>query len=252
MVQPAPICFFNPGILTPEQAQYSFAMYIDGYPREEFKYIEFENIVLNKYFITSYGRVFTTDGRELIPIDDYAHNNKEYRVYFRIQLECIDDNGNLIRRKFYIHRLVANAFISKSLQDIEANRNIVNHKYNMDGRCNYYWNLEWCTEEENKNHYLYFCETYDPSFYDITYITNRNEYLRKTRITTNRATKISDFQAMLICEAYMNRGYSPEDCAIYACLEPTPDIINIIRSIISGRTWCAISSRFGIIPSSKK
>ena len=248
MVERAPVCFFNCGILTPEEARYKFALYIDGFPNEEFRYIFFEDIIPFRYFITSYGRVFTIDGRELFPKYDYAHNDKLQKVYMRIELSC----ENKIRRKFYIHRLVANAFIPKTQEDIEKGRDIVNHKINMDGRCNYAWNLEWCTNEENSNHYIHYIENYDPHLYNFRYITDRNEYLLQTRIRANRFTKISDFQAMLICEAYVIKKYCPEDCAIYAWLEPTPDIMKIIYSIVSGRCWCAISSKYGIIPNLHK
>lgn len=244
MVERAPICFFNCGTLTPEEARYKFALYIDGFPSEEFKYIEFDDIIPHRYFITSYGRVFTIDGREIFPMYDYAHNDKTQMVYMRIELSC----KNKHRRKFYIHRLVANAFITKTQEDIALGRDCVNHKFNKDGRCNYVWNLEWCTNEENTNHYYHYNESYDPHLFNFRYITDRNDYLLQTRVSVNRSTRLSEYQVMLICEAYTIKGYCPEDCAIYAWIEPTPGMMKIINSILSGTSWCYISSKYGIIP----
>ena len=127
MVQPAPLCLFNCAILTPDEARYKFALYIDGFPQEQFSYIQFEDITPFKYFITSYGRVFTVDGRELFPMYDYAHNNIVNMIYMRIELSCTSYHK---RRKFYIHRLVANAFIPKTPEDIALKRNLINHKFN--------------------------------------------------------------------------------------------------------------------------
>ena len=47
-----------------------------------------------------------------------------------------------------MHRLVAQAFIPKTEEDLELGRNLVNH---LDGNPshNWAWNLEWCTNGEN-------------------------------------------------------------------------------------------------------
>lgn len=240
----APICFFNNGPLSPEQITYKCALYIERFPPEQFAIISFENIIPNSYYITTYGRIFTIDGRELFPMYDQAHNDKDQMIYLRIDLACT--NGT--RRKFYIHRLVAVMFIKKTVYEIENGKDLVNHKINRDGRCNYVWNLEWCDNEDNIRHANSPIIPYDEHLFDFTIITNRMDNILKNRLIPNRPTKISDCQAMLICHAHMILGYCPQDCARYAWLDPTPDIMKIVHSIIQGRSWTQISSKYGIIP----
>ena len=156
--------------LSEEQARAKLAMQIPGYPPELFSFISIEDVVPFKYFVTSYGRVFTVNGRELFP-DEYviAKNNN---TYLRIELSC---SSYIKRRKFFVHRLVANAFIPKTEDDIINKRNIVNHKFNKDGRCNYAWNLEWTTDSENTLHGLYFNEPYDEQLFNPNYILDRKD-----------------------------------------------------------------------------
>jgi hypothetical protein len=61
--------------------------------------------------------------------------------YLGVQL-----SHNARTKKFYVHRLVATAFLEKS-----ENRNVVNHK-DGDKFNNTVENLEWCTARENNDH----------------------------------------------------------------------------------------------------
>ena len=244
MVDRAPICIFKQHPLTLEEAKHKLSLFIAGFPPEEFAYISMEDIVEHKYFITSYGRVFTVYGRELFP--DYFNSIRENNVYIRIELSC---TTYIKRRKFFIHRLVANAFIPKTLEDIEFKRDCVNHKFNKDGRCNYVWNLEWCNISENTLHGLYFNEPYDPYLYDFTLITSRRDILVQNYSQIgeeNPKSRISEYQAMLICYAYTVLGYSPEECAVYAWLEGNEKDMLVVYSIINGHSWQTISSKYGI------
>ena len=242
MIERAPVCVFNCGELTPEQAQYKFRLFIPGFPEEQFAFIDSEGVIKNRYFITSYGRVFTSNGYELFPEYDYAHNDKSAKPYMRINLPCIDGR----RRRVYIHRLVANAFIPK-----EPGKDIINHAINLDGRCNYVWNLEWCDFKENSQHYYNYIPNFDPHLYNFHYITDRRDIEVLKKVCHNRFAKFSDHQAMLICYAYTVKGYSLEDCIEYAWLDPTPDIIRAVYNILTGVSWTHISSKYGIIPKHK-
>ena len=247
MVEPAPICIFKPPELTPYEAKRKLALHIEGYPEEEFAYISMEDICEHKYFITSYGRVFTVDGRELFP--DYYYSAECSTTYIRIELSC---TTYIKRRKFLVHRLVANAFIPRTSEDIALGRDCINHKINKDGRCNYVWNLEWCNISENTLHGLYFNEQFDPYLYDFRFITDRRDILVKNYSqigAENPKSRISEHQAMLICFAHTVLGYTnPRDCAIYAWLEGNEKDILLVRSILDGYVWKHVSSRYGIEP----
>lgn len=242
----AGFCIFRPPFLTPEEAQRKLSLYIPGYPLEEFKYIEIEDVAPEKYLITSYGRVFTSYGKELFP--DYFLSVKEDNVYMRIELSC---TTYIKRRKFFIHRLVANAFIPRTDEDIRLGRDCVNHKFNKDGRCNYAWNLEWCNISENTLHGLYFNEPYDVKLFDYTHITLRRDFeiLNYSQIgEDNPKSRISEYQARLICYAHTVLGYNPYQCAKYAWLDGTERDITLVNSIINGHAWHSIIVDYDIEP----
>lgn len=249
MVEKAAICLFKQPILTEAEASEKLSLFIEGYPKEIFKYIHFEDVVENKYFITSYGRVFTSYGKELFP-EAYIPP-KQNNIYLRIELSC---STYIKRRKFFLHRLVANAFIPKTNDDIINNRDLVNHKYNKDGRCNFAWNLEWVNDSENTYHGLYFCEEYNHDLFDQDIILNRKSELISYEQfgEDNPKSRISEFQANLICYAYTVLKYSMKNCAIYAWLEGNSSDIALVSSIVHGYCWNNVSIKYGIIPKEKR
>jgi len=88
------------------------------------------------YFIYEDGTVFNT-----------KTNRKLKNVLAeRYQVVLLYKNG--IRKMFYVHRLVAEAFCNK-----KENANQVNH-IDSNKINNHYSNLEWVTSKENVNHYI--------------------------------------------------------------------------------------------------
>lgn len=244
MIEKAGFCCFKPSPLSLEEANNKLALFIPEYPKEQFAFIETEDVVRNKYFISTYGRVFTVYGKELFP-EEYnsIHNNI---IYLRIELSCSTFHK---RRKFFIHRLVADAFIPKTENDILNNRNIVNHKYNKDGRCNYVWNLEWSNISENTLHSIHYSEPIDMSLYDNTYILNRRSLISYDQNgEANPKSRISEFQAHLICFAYTRLNYNIKECAIYAWMEGTEKDYILVSSIINGHAWKEVGVQYGIQP----
>jgi hypothetical protein len=104
---------------------------------EEWKEIDFFNIKQNTYLISNFGKVFSkAKNGYLSP----AITNG----YYTVQL-CMQDGT---RKSFYIHRLVAKAFIYNPEPDILTD---VNHK-NLCRSDDFTENLEWVTKQENNYH----------------------------------------------------------------------------------------------------
>jgi len=101
-----------------------------------------------QYEISNQGRVRSNHSGEWI-IKAVQPNQGKYGVYNRIALW---ENGK--RKRYYVHRLVAEAFIEgKGTLDNKGNpRNEVNH-LNLNTMDNNETNLEWCSKNENVEHW---------------------------------------------------------------------------------------------------
>lgn len=88
---------------------------------------------------------------------------------------CLSKNNN--KRKYLVHRLVAETFIENKYNKAE-----VNHK---DGnkQNNYVDNLEWVTSKENKNH------AYKNGYYNTYKFKHRKSKNNSKKITINGITK---------------------------------------------------------------
>lgn len=93
-----------------------------------------KNIFNNRYKITSYGRIFDKMNNEMI---QYDHNG-----YKRITLSPEHKR----KKKYFIHRLVAEAFLEK-----QPGKDFVNHK-DLNKSNNHVENLEWVSSSENEFH----------------------------------------------------------------------------------------------------
>lgn len=89
-----------------------------------------------KYEVSSYGKVKSNfTNKILLPATDK----------YGYLVVCLIYPGH-IRKNMKVHRLVADAFVLKI-----PGKNIVNH-INCNKQDNRYWNLEWCTVQENTKH----------------------------------------------------------------------------------------------------
>lgn len=97
----------------------------------------------SNYAVTNDGKVFNlTTGRELHP-----WNTNSYLEYKRVKLKQDSEDGSF--KWFYVHRLVAEAFVPKPTDRDEKLE--INHK-NEDKSDNRAENLEWVTHKENCNY----------------------------------------------------------------------------------------------------
>lgn len=129
----------------------------------------------NKYEVSNLGRV-----KSLERIDRYNRKIEEKILaprkhtggYLRVQLS---------RKDFYIHRLVAQAFIPNL-----ENKKYINH---IDGNKtnNKVENLEWCTANENMKHAYYILQYADNDFMSkIANSENHKKAMKKRRKLTNQ------------------------------------------------------------------
>lgn len=110
-----------------------------GMERERWKAVQYQNVVVGRYWISSWGRMIDTEyGLYFVSthIDDTD--------YVRVGLACIDEDkkSKVVR----VHRIVTTAFVP-----FVTGKTHVNHK-DLNRRNNYYKNLEWTTNRENLRH----------------------------------------------------------------------------------------------------
>lgn len=95
-----------------------------------------------KYFVNKSGTVFNRFGRQM---SSHMDTNREYPyVEFRSKV-----NGQMARKKYYIHRLVAELFIPNPDGLLQ-----VNH-IDGDKENSHVSNLEWVTPSDNQLHSRY-------------------------------------------------------------------------------------------------
>lgn len=91
----------------------------------------------SKYLISSSGRIYSLFQHKLLKITEHPHTG-----YMKVKLRC--DDGTV--PTWYLHRLVASAFLPRFRGETEVNHIDGNKKNNS------LFNVEWMTKEENARH----------------------------------------------------------------------------------------------------
>ena len=193
---------------------------------EQWKEIDFYSIKPKQYLISNYGRIFSfAKNGYLSP----AISNG----YCTVQLATIDGG----RKTFYVHRLVAKAFV---YNPDPKNYTEVNHK-NYIRSYNFYENLEWVTKEENIAHEL-----------ANTKIINQPRHISKywgdggsTYGENNGMAKLTESEVRIMLSALEN-GASYTEAIIAAGFEPTENRRYNLSHIARGHRWKYLQKEYNI------
>lgn len=102
-----------------------------------------------RYQVSNFGRVCSVERcyfsgpRQICVPKRMMSLQKHYRGYLFVHLRKPKE-----RKKFFVHRLVAMAFLPNSEEKM-----VVNH-LNRDKQHNHITNLEWATHQENSDHWV--------------------------------------------------------------------------------------------------
>ena len=184
---------------------------------EEWKSIDFLGIKQNQYLISNFGRVYSNIiNRVLGP----AISNG----YYTVQLAMEDGS----RKTFYIHRLVAIAFIpNPDPQNLVE----VNHK-DLRRNNNFYLNLEWMTKQENIDHELENLGHSTPQIFAKKEWGDGNS----TYGENNGMAKLSEADVRVMLSALEN-GASYKEAIIAAGYDPTYNMRYNLSHIARGHRW---------------
>lgn len=186
-------------------------IFSDGMKMYDIKSTKIEK---GRYVISKDGIVYDLKKKRLVNIE-------LHKGYLRCKLYVAKGK----RKNFFIHRLVAMAFIDI---DIDNDDMTVDHK-NCDKLYNHYTNLEWVSRSENTKRAY-------------------NNKLNNQKGTNNNSNVYSEKFIKAICIKYKN-GYSTKDILNEMKLtgyERTKMRATLNR-ILRGEIWVYISSNYGII-----
>lgn len=167
-------------------------------------------IIFNDYIVTDDGRVFSTKSGQKRELKGGYAGGAQRRKYTQV---CLQVNDIEKQKSFYVHRLVAEAFIPNP-----DNLPQVNH---IDGnpKNNHVSNLEWCTGSQNIKHAYdtglwqkYVCKKCGQDFFGEREVCgicwqkeksrNHSREKRKTKANAREYTKTKDKRAFAILSAY--------------------------------------------------
>ena len=151
------------------------------------------------YQVSKTGKVVNHIGNELTLV-------LHHKGYLKVQL-----SNNAVAKMFFVHRLVAMAFV-----DNPDNLPQVNH---LDGnkQNNYYINLEWCTQSQNIQH------AWD------------NGLMHDIKGENNHSTKINNQIALSIRQARLTKEFTRKMLA-----EKFGVTVSLVKDIRSNRSWTHI------------
>lgn len=201
-------------------------MLIEPIVFETWKPIDFLDIVPGLYLISNFGRIYSNSKQGYLSL---ALSNG----YHTAQLNTIDGK----RKTFYVHRLVAYAFIPNYNPDENTD---VNHK-NLYRDDNFSENLEWVTKQENNYH-----ESVNRGHgIEIKKASGKWGDGSSTYGENNGMAKLkeSEVRAMLLA---IERGASYSEAIISAGLEPTENMRYNLSHIVRGHRWKKISKDYNI------
>lgn len=210
---------------------------------ERIKWVDFMDIKKKTYAVTTYGRVINVrTGKELKQTDKDG--------YRYVTLNRTGKEGRK-RCCVYVHRLVANAFIMKTQEEIERGCNNINHK-DLCTWNNRVDNLEWCTQYENVIHavnngaQIHIDEGNDDNDYVFIFISNGSceGWIGQSGEYNNNA-RLTNEQVHTICRELEKRTPGSKIAEIVG-LEGNSNDISIITSIRCEKRWKSISSQYNI------
>jgi len=193
---------------------------------EEWKDIDFDDIKPNTYKISNFGKIFSLAKNGLL---SPAISNG----YYTVQLSTI--NGD--RKSFYVHRLVAKAFIENPDPNILTD---VNHK-NLYRDDDFYGNLEWVTKQENNYH-----QSINRG-HNIRIKSGSNEWGdgSSTYGENNGMAKWKEQDVRVMLSALEN-GATYKEALIAANIKPTENAISNLSHIARGHRWKYLSKEYNI------
>ena len=168
----------------------SFCTLLQDLPGEEWRPVVGAE---TKYLVSNLGRVKGIKTNMVLKV------NVDKLNYLRVSPSYVSKEVSDL-----VHRLVAQAFIPKTEEDIRIGRDDVNH-INGNKHDNRVVNLEWCTQEENVHH------AFDTGLLSIGF--TQKDYDEAVRLYTeeNRSSteiaKIMGFATSTICHALFGKRY---------------------------------------------
>lgn len=193
---------------------------------ETWKIIDFYSIKKNSYKISNFGRVYSLLSNKIL---SPAISNG----YYTVQLSMIDNS----RKTFYIHRLVAKAFVYNSNEEIYTE---VNH-INLLRSDNIVTNLEWVEKSENIVHEI------QNRNHNVEQVTGNKKWGNgySTYGENNGMHKFTESQVRKMLELIEN-GSSYKYALEYVGLEATSNNRMNLSHIARGHRWKHISKYYNI------